>query len=130
MQRPAFPQPVKMTDDIWQIDLMEQGLRYRTGAYVILDEKPTLIETGSANSHEALMAGLSAIGLSAHDLAYVVVTHVHLDHAGGAGQLIAKAPKHNSWCTLAARATWPTRANFGLARRRSMETKPRHSSAA
>ncbi|MFB5190429.1 MBL fold metallo-hydrolase [Alicyclobacillus fastidiosus] len=93
MQTPAFPQPVRMTDDIWQIDLLEQGLRYRTGAYVIVDDKPTLIETGSANSHDALLAGLSAVGLTPQDLAYVVVTHVHLDHAGGAGQLMAKAPQ-------------------------------------
>lgn len=86
------PTPVKMHDDVWQIDLLEQNTPYRTGAYVILDERPTLIETGSANSHDTLVAGLHAIGLTPADLAYVIVTHVHLDHAGGAGQMMALAP--------------------------------------
>lgn len=86
-----FPKPVQMEPNIWQIDLLEQGLRYRTGAYVLLDSEPTLIETGSANSHQVLIDGLQAIGLQAPDLSYVIVTHVHLDHAGGAGQMMQAA---------------------------------------
>lgn len=85
------PEPIQMTDDVWMIDLMEQGVPYRTGAYVILDEEPTLIETGSANSHDLLVLGLKQIGLSPRDLSYVAVTHVHLDHAGGAGQMMRVA---------------------------------------
>lgn len=85
--------PVQLAPDIWQIDLFEQGLPYRTGAYLLMDSKPTLIETGSANSHQVLLDGLHAIGLQATDLSYVIVTHVHLDHAGGAGQMM-QAAKH------------------------------------
>ncbi|GEO25677.1 MBL fold metallo-hydrolase [Alicyclobacillus acidoterrestris] len=93
MQIQAFPQPVHMCRDIWQIDLLEQGRPCRTGAYVILDERPTVIETGAAPSHDALCHGLAALGLAPKDLAYVIVTHVHLDHAGGAGHLLTLAPQ-------------------------------------
>lgn len=89
----AYAKPVQMAQDVWQIDLLEQGLQHRTGAYVIVDNAPTLIETGAANSHDVLLAGLQAIGLSPTDLANIIVTHVHLDHAGGAGQMIAAAPQ-------------------------------------
>ncbi|WP_035485422.1 MBL fold metallo-hydrolase [Alicyclobacillus contaminans] len=80
-----------MGHDVYLIDLLEQGMPYRTAAYLIRDDQPTLIETGAANSHDTLVAGLQKLGLHPRDLAYVVVTHVHLDHAGGAGQMMALA---------------------------------------
>jgi glyoxylase-like metal-dependent hydrolase (beta-lactamase superfamily II) len=83
--------PIEMGHDVWMIDLMERDQPCRSGAYVILDEKPTLIETGSAKSHERLIQGLRQLGLSPADLAYVIVTHVHLDHAGGAGHMMQAA---------------------------------------
>lgn len=85
------PKPVKLDDKLWMIDLMEQGLPYRSAAYFIAEEKPTLIETGSSLSHEILINALAEIGYKPEDLAYVIVTHVHLDHAGGAGQMMQKA---------------------------------------
>ncbi|KPV42102.1 MBL fold metallo-hydrolase [Alicyclobacillus ferrooxydans] len=83
--------PVHIEGKLWQIDLMEQGLPCRSAAYFLATEKPTLIETGSSLSHEILVESLSKIGYSPEDLAYVIVTHVHLDHAGGAGHMMAKA---------------------------------------
>jgi glyoxylase-like metal-dependent hydrolase (beta-lactamase superfamily II) len=83
--------PIDMGNNVYLIDLLEQGLPCRTGAYVILDEQPTLIETGSAASHETLLAGLARLGVKPEDLAHIVVTHVHLDHAGGAGHMMEKA---------------------------------------
>lgn len=83
--------PVQVDDKIWMIDLMEQGLPCRSAAYLIAEDKPTLIETGSSKSHELLVDALSEIGYKPEDLAYVIVTHVHLDHAGGAGQMMQKA---------------------------------------
>lgn len=83
--------PVEMGNDVWLIDLFEQNRPFRTGAYLIEDEKLTLIETGSALSHDVLISGLAARGYTPSDLDYVIVTHVHLDHAGGAGHLMEKA---------------------------------------
>lgn len=83
--------PIDMGHDVWLIDLLEQNQPERTGAYLIRDEKLTLIETGSGASHEILMDSLGELGIQPQDLDYVIVTHVHLDHAGGAGQMMEKA---------------------------------------
>ncbi len=85
--------PTQLSDKLWMIDLMENGRPYRTAAYLIVDEKVTLVETGSATSHEALIHGLREVGVRPADLDYIIVTHVHLDHAGGAGQLMERAKK-------------------------------------
>ncbi|AEJ43015.1 MBL fold metallo-hydrolase [Alicyclobacillus acidocaldarius] len=92
-QHASYPQPVEIARGVFLIDLMELGMRYRTCAYLVRDREPLLIETGSARSHDALLAGLRALGLTPTDLAYVAVTHVHLDHAGGAGQFMKLAPQ-------------------------------------
>ncbi|MCL6636678.1 MAG: MBL fold metallo-hydrolase [Alicyclobacillus sp.] len=85
--------PIELGQGVWLIDLFEEDRAWRTGSYIILDEQVALIETGSARSHPALLDGLRALGLTPADLDYVVVTHVHLDHAGGAGALMALAPR-------------------------------------
>ncbi|MCL6453615.1 MAG: MBL fold metallo-hydrolase [Alicyclobacillus sp.] len=91
--REDAPEPVQLEPNLWSIDLMEQDRPFRTTAYLLLDEYPVLIETGSARSHDRLVSQLRAIGCPPTDLAYVAVTHVHLDHAGGAGQMMAAAPQ-------------------------------------
>jgi glyoxylase-like metal-dependent hydrolase (beta-lactamase superfamily II) len=82
-----------MGNNVWLIDLMEQNLPGRTSAYLILDDAPTLVETGSARSHDILLRGMKQLGIEPKDLQYVIVTHVHLDHAGGAGQMMQLAPE-------------------------------------
>jgi glyoxylase-like metal-dependent hydrolase (beta-lactamase superfamily II) len=86
-----FTDPVQIDDKLWMIDLMEQGLPCRSAAYFLAEEKPTLIETGSAKSHDIIVEALQQLGYTPEDLAYVIVTHVHLDHAGGAGHMMQKA---------------------------------------
>ncbi|MFO2549115.1 MBL fold metallo-hydrolase [Alicyclobacillus cycloheptanicus] len=83
--------PVDLGNDVWMIDLLEQGARCRTAAYFIRDEKLTLIETGSSLSHDLLVEALAQLDVKPEDLDYVIVTHVHLDHAGGAGHMMERA---------------------------------------
>ena len=52
-----------------------------------------LVETGSQSSVPALLAALDDLGIGADDLAHVVVTHIHLDHAGGVGDVARAFPK-------------------------------------
>lgn len=52
-----------------------------------------LIETGTARSLENILATLAALDVRAEQLRYVIPTHVHLDHAGGAGQLMQHFPE-------------------------------------
>jgi len=51
-----------------------------------------VIETGTAHSVPHVMAGLSAAGIAPGQVSHVIVTHVHLDHAAGAGALLARLP--------------------------------------
>jgi glyoxylase-like metal-dependent hydrolase (beta-lactamase superfamily II) len=51
-----------------------------------------VIETGTARSVPAILAGLAAHGVGRGDVSHVIVTHVHLDHAAGAGALLAELP--------------------------------------
>jgi glyoxylase-like metal-dependent hydrolase (beta-lactamase superfamily II) len=46
-----------------------------------------LIESGPGSTLPALQAGLAAEGLSPRDVTHVLLTHIHLDHAGAAGWL-------------------------------------------
>lgn len=52
-----------------------------------------LIETGTSRSVGNIMSTLDALNVSPEQLRYVIPTHVHLDHAGGAGQLMRKFPE-------------------------------------
>jgi glyoxylase-like metal-dependent hydrolase (beta-lactamase superfamily II) len=72
------------------IDLNMHGFPGITGAFLVRGEKTALIETGPKSSLQHLLAGLEAAGVERVD--YVVVTHIHLDHAGAAGTLAARWP--------------------------------------
>ncbi len=60
-------------------------------------EEPALVETGSTATGAAVREGLDALGVGPDDLAHIVVTHVHLDHAGGAGSLAPHFPRALVW---------------------------------
>lgn len=59
---------------------------------VIQNNKVTIIETGTAHSVPYILLALKALGLSTNAVDYIIPTHIHLDHAGGAGELMAQCP--------------------------------------
>ncbi len=59
---------------------------------VVEEDSVAIVETGTANTVPAIMALLEEIGLAAGSVRYIIPTHVHLDHAGGAGALMALCP--------------------------------------
>src|SRR5437016_2151405 len=68
-----------------------------TSAYLLHGPEPALVETGPSTSREAVVDGLTALGIGPADLAHVVVTHIHLDHAGGVGTLARAYPSATIW---------------------------------
>ncbi len=71
---------------IHTIDLNYLGSPACIASYVIeAPEGPVMIETGPGNTTAALSAGLAAIGFRPADVRHVLVTHIHLDHAGASG---------------------------------------------
>lgn len=79
-------------DGIRAIDTMMGGLTSVTAGYLIQAPRPALIECGPALSIDHVIDGLRAVGMDPEDLAYMIVTHIHLDHAGGAGDVAAAFP--------------------------------------
>src|SRR6516165_11172644 len=63
-----------------------------TAGYLIEGPAPVLVETGSQSSVPALLAALQEHGVAPTDLSGVAVTHIHLDHAGGVGDVAAAFP--------------------------------------
>ena len=56
------------------------------------DDALALIEVGSNVSVERILKVLERRGRNPDEVSHVIVTHVHLDHAGGAGELMARLP--------------------------------------
>jgi glyoxylase-like metal-dependent hydrolase (beta-lactamase superfamily II) len=75
------------------IDTRMSGYDGITAAYLILHDKPCLIETGTATSAPRITEVLAEYGVGPDDLATIAVTHVHLDHAGGSGDLARAFPR-------------------------------------
>jgi glyoxylase-like metal-dependent hydrolase (beta-lactamase superfamily II) len=79
--------------DVHLIDTAMSGFEGIVAAYAILGSRPCLVETGTATSAPVVREGLARLGVGAQDLATIVVTHIHLDHAGGVGDLAAAFPR-------------------------------------
>ena len=79
--------------EVYEIDTLMGGHRGITAGYLIRSDRPCLVETGTALSAPTVVASLAELGLGPTDLATIVVTHIHLDHAGGVGDLAAAFPQ-------------------------------------
>ena len=75
-----------------EIDTLLGGWERVTAGYLITGPAPVLVETGSQSSVPALLEALAALGVGPGDLAGVAVTHIHLDHAGGVGDVARAFP--------------------------------------
>jgi glyoxylase-like metal-dependent hydrolase (beta-lactamase superfamily II) len=86
---PARP----LAPDLWCLDLDFQGRAGVVAAFLVTHPHGhTLIETGPGSTLGALERGLAAAGARLQDVTQLLVTHVHLDHAGAAGALLRRLP--------------------------------------
>ena len=83
---------MQIAPGITMIDTRLGGWDGITAAYLVAGPSPALVETGAQTSVGAVTAALDDIGLGAGDLAWLVLTHIHLDHCGGVGDLAAAFP--------------------------------------
>ena len=89
---PAIPPPRQIAAGVLEIDTMLGGWERVTAGYLIEGPAPLLIETGSQTSVPVLLAALGQIGVGPAELAGIAVTHIHLDHAGGVGDVARAFP--------------------------------------
>jgi glyoxylase-like metal-dependent hydrolase (beta-lactamase superfamily II) len=78
--------------DVYQIDTRMAGYDGITAGYLIRGDRPCLVETGTAPSAPVVRDALAALGVGPRELSTVVVTHIHLDHAGGTGDIAQMFP--------------------------------------
>ncbi len=82
----------RIADGVIEIDTLLGGWEKMTAGYLLEGPEPVLVETGSQSSAETLLGELATLGVAAADLAGVAVTHIHLDHAGGVGDVARAFP--------------------------------------
>ena len=75
------------------IDLLHGGNERTIAAYVVdTDDGPALFDCGPASTVDALKAGLGSHGLELTDVRHLLLSHIHLDHAGATGVLVREHP--------------------------------------
>ncbi len=93
----GIPATSDVAEGITAVDTRMAGRARVTSAYLLAGGEPTLIETGPTTSSDSVIQALESLGLGPGDLAHVVVTHIHLDHAGGAGTLARRFTGATFW---------------------------------
>jgi glyoxylase-like metal-dependent hydrolase (beta-lactamase superfamily II) len=91
------PVPTPVADGVVMIDTLMAGEPEFNAVYVLVGEEPALVEAGPGADLSLVVGGLDSLGVGSGDLAHVIVTHVHLDHAGAAGALAARFPGATVW---------------------------------
>jgi glyoxylase-like metal-dependent hydrolase (beta-lactamase superfamily II) len=80
------------------IDLHFGGRERAIGVYLVdTDEGPALFDCGPTSSLPALNAGLAQHGLGLDDVRHLLLSHIHLDHAGAAGSIVRAHPGLTVW---------------------------------
>jgi glyoxylase-like metal-dependent hydrolase (beta-lactamase superfamily II) len=74
------------------LDLFHLGRPRVIASYLLHGKEPALVDCGPSTCIEALERGLGERGLALTDIRHLVLTHIHLDHAGAAGMLVGKHP--------------------------------------
>ncbi len=74
------------------IDVVHLGLRGVISSYWIDGPEPAIVDPGPSTSLNGLEDGLAELGVGLSDIRHVLLTHVHLDHAGGTGHLVSRFP--------------------------------------
>src|SRR5919206_298280 len=75
------------------IDLHHLGRERIIASYLLdTDDGPALFDCGPATTVDALKAGLADRGLALTDVRHLLLSHIHLDHAGAAGVLVREHP--------------------------------------
>lgn len=59
--------------------------------------RAAFVDVGTNHSVPALLAELQRQGLAREAVDWIILTHVHLDHAGGAGELLRQLPRARVW---------------------------------
>jgi len=86
--------PYTESPGVHRIDLNWNGYPGQVASYLYDGgDGLAVVETGPASTLAAVLDAIRAIGREPQDVTHILVTHVHLDHAGGAGALLRHTPR-------------------------------------
>jgi glyoxylase-like metal-dependent hydrolase (beta-lactamase superfamily II) len=77
---------------IRQLDTLLGGIQGLTAGFLIEGPQAALVEAGAQSSAPTVIDALKSAGVGSQDIRWLVVTHIHLDHAGAVGDLAAAFP--------------------------------------
>lgn len=78
--------------DLYHVDTGMYDTDAYGAVYVLDAERPVIVETGIGTHHDRILDALDQLAIDPGDVAVIAVTHLHLDHAGGAGFLAEACP--------------------------------------
>jgi glyoxylase-like metal-dependent hydrolase (beta-lactamase superfamily II) len=88
----------RLADDLWLLDTWFQGQSGVIACYLLAGASGlALIDVGPAACIEQLLAGVRAAGFAPEQIRHLVLTHIHLDHAGAAGTLTRMLPNARAY---------------------------------
>ncbi len=91
---PSFPSYLEpLANGVFAIDTGFHRDRFDAAYLLVQQGRAAFIDTGTALALPRLLGALEALGLARAAVDWVIPTHVHLDHAGGAGQLMRELPQ-------------------------------------
>jgi len=119
---------IPISDHLTAID---HNLLARPGVgvtYVVRGEQIALVETGTSLTVPFTLAGLERLGIAREEVAHILCTHVHMDHAGGAGYLADALPNATVYIhsTSMPHLIEPSRLLLGVRRAVGEEAWPLH----
>jgi glyoxylase-like metal-dependent hydrolase (beta-lactamase superfamily II) len=88
-----IPEVTQLPDSIKLIDTLHLGRPKVVASYLLTGAQPALVDPGPTSALPGLEAGLAANGLRVEDLSALLLTHIHLDHAGATGTLVRRNPR-------------------------------------
>ena len=82
----------RLSNNLFQVDLQTGGYPNLISAYILKAKQAIIIETGPTSSIPNLLTGLKEINVKPEDVAYIAISHVHVDHSGGTGTILKTLP--------------------------------------
>jgi glyoxylase-like metal-dependent hydrolase (beta-lactamase superfamily II) len=90
--------PLSGSEPLSPIDLRHAGAERSVGVYLLeTDNGLALFDCGPSSSLPALKAGLAERGVELQDVKHLLLSHIHLDHAGAVGPLVREHPELHVW---------------------------------
>ncbi len=83
----------QVAEGVYLVDARQFGRPGIGGVYLLSGTEAALVESGTSLAVPRVLAGLEEAGIPREAVRWIFVTHVHLDHAGGAGALVKELPR-------------------------------------